>query len=181
MARSKECSTFLIPTPTSHALLPSMAPWRTQPPPAVTCPSSSPTLSPVSVHLMAWKELRFECVWWSTRGNGIFRVKFGLTFHYTDLLCEAKEVFITSCVVLVLSDCFYKNPSCWGMVWTDSTYYMDPNGGVRSDTIEVVCRTFDLYSGWFTCIKPATESTVSPAHFPSPPPPAPPIDHCVLL
>ena len=65
VARSKECSTFLIPTPTSHALLPSMAPWRTQPPPVVTCPSSSPTLSPVSVHLMEWKELRFQCVWWS--------------------------------------------------------------------------------------------------------------------
>ena len=86
VARSKECSTFLIPTPTTHALLPSMAPWRTQPPPVVTCPLSSPTLSPVSVHLMEWKELRFECVWWSQRGNGIFRVKFGLTFHYTDLL-----------------------------------------------------------------------------------------------
>ena len=37
----------------------------------------------------------------------------------------------------------------------DATYSIDPNEGRDKDSLEVVCRTFEQYEGWFSCIKPA--------------------------
>jgi hypothetical protein len=44
---------------------------------------------------------------------------------------------------------------------SDSTHYVDPNGGSRHDAMEVVCRKMEKYDGWFTCIKPAQDTFVS--------------------
>ena len=44
---------------------------------------------------------------------------------------------------------------------SDTTYYVDPNGGSRVDTMEVVCRKMEKYDGWFTCIKPTEDIVVS--------------------
>jgi hypothetical protein len=39
-------------------------------------------------------------------------------------------------------------------VLTDSTYYIDPNGGSKRDALEVVCRKMELFPGWFSCVNP---------------------------
>ena len=44
---------------------------------------------------------------------------------------------------------------------TDSTYYVDPNGGSPRDAIEVTCREMERAKSWFTCIKPAFADEVS--------------------
>ena len=44
---------------------------------------------------------------------------------------------------------------------TDTTYYVDPNGGSPEDAFEVICRKMELYQGWFTCIKPRKSIMVS--------------------
>lgn len=46
-------------------------------------------------------------------------------------------------------------------VTTDSTYYVDPNGGSPRDSIEVTCRQLEKSEGWFTCIKSASVDEVS--------------------
>ena len=76
----------------------------------------------------------------------------------------AKIYSVCVCVCVCVCECMCVlqfSDLCCSHIFTDKTYYIDPNGGSTLDAVEVVCRKFETEEGIFTCIKPTIDNIVS--------------------